>query len=87
LDVGQGLAELRLDQNLAITGGQRPQSIIPAGTWQAAVLADRTAEAWGLFGAVVIPGFEYADFTAGNGAELAVRYPAAAVRMKELGLA
>jgi uncharacterized protein len=66
--------------------GGEPQSLIPAGVWQAAVLFDNSSEAWGLFGAVVIPAFEYADFTPGIGAELAQQYPAAAQRVNELGL-
>ena len=70
-----------------IARGQNPQSVIPAGTWQAAVLLDRTPDSWGLFGAAVFPGFEYDDFTEGESATLAKEYPAAAGRMKVLGLA
>jgi hypothetical protein len=69
-----------------IIDGQVPQSLIPAETWQAAVLLSREPADWGLFGAAVFPSFEYADFTAGNGAELAKLYPEAAGRMKALGL-
>ena len=69
-----------------IMDGQVPQSFIPAGTWQAAVLLSREPADWGLFGAAVFPSFEYADFTVGSGRELARTYPAAAVRMHELGL-
>jgi predicted cupin superfamily sugar epimerase len=44
--------------------GHVPQSIIPAGTWQAATLIEQSdEELWGLFGAAVFPGFEYGDFT------------------------
>lgn len=66
--------------------GHEPQSVIPAGTWQAAVLLDRGDSSWGLFGAAVFPSFEYSDFADGNGAELALKYPDAAGRMKTLGL-
>lgn len=69
-----------------IIEGQIPQSLIPAGTWQAATLLSRKTDDWGLFGAAVFPSFEYADFTVGNGAELAEMYPSAAGRMKTLGL-
>ena len=69
-----------------IIAGQIPQSLIPAETWQSAVLVSREPAAWGLFGAAVYPSFEYADFTAGSGPELAKLYPGAAGRMKALGL-
>ncbi len=70
-----------------IEAGQTLQSVIPAGTWQAAILRDkRDPQAWGLFGATVCPGFEYEDFSAGKGPELAAKFPAAAKRMRELGL-
>ena len=70
-----------------ILNGQVPQSLIPAGTWQSAVLLSRKPADWGLFGAAVFPSFEYADFTPGHGNELAQIYPAAAARLNELGLA
>ncbi len=70
-----------------LAAGERPQSLIPAGAWQAAVLKSRREDAWGLFGAAVVPGFEYEDFTPGNGTELCSMYPAAAARIRELGLA
>ena len=70
-----------------LINGQRPQSVIPAGTWQAAVLLDRSDHSWGLFGASVFPGFEYEDFELGKGNELAQLFPDVAVRMRELGLA
>jgi hypothetical protein len=69
-----------------IIAGQVPQSLIPAETWQAAVLVSGKPADWGLFGAAVFPSFEYAGFTAGNGTELAERYPEAAGRIKSLGL-
>ncbi len=70
-----------------VLAGQRPQSLIPAGTWQAAVLLKRDAGDWGLFGAVVCPGFEYADFQEGSSAELAKAHPAALAEMRSMGLA
>jgi predicted cupin superfamily sugar epimerase len=69
-----------------LSAGQRPQSIIPAGTWQAAALLDRNPAEWGLFGAAVFPAFEYADFTAQKGSVLAEKYSSATPRMTELGL-
>ncbi len=77
--------ERRIGNDLA--AGEVPQSVIPAGTWQAAVLSSQAANDWGLFGATVFPGFEYSDFTPGIGKELCLKYPAAADRIRELGLA
>ena len=65
-----------------IANGQVPQSLIPAGAWQAASLLDSSASSWGLFGAAVFPGFEYQDFTPGDATALAKAYPAAAESMK-----
>ncbi len=68
-----------------LANGERPQSVIPAGTWQAAVLDDRKSAVvstddnddtvWGLFSAVVVPGFEYTDFQSGTAEELAPKWP------------
>jgi len=69
-----------------VSAGQVPQSLIPAGTWQAAVLLHQNFQDWGLFGAAVFPGFEYADFTPGKPAELSRQYPAMRARMHELRL-
>ena len=58
-----------------IQSGQCPQSVIPAGTWQATVLLDRSEDSWGLFGAAVFPGFEYADFTGATVEQMATDFP------------
>lgn len=63
---------------------QRPQSVIPAGVWQAAVLKD--VGSWGLFSAVVCPGFEFDDYTPGKGADLIKKCQTAEKRVRELGL-
>lgn len=67
-----------------VLSGQVPQSLIPANTWQAAVLMNRDKDDWGLFGALVVPGFEYSDFTLGKRDELSVKYPDAAAKIKSL---
>jgi hypothetical protein len=41
-----------------LTQGQRPQVIVPAGSWQMA----RTRGAWTLAGCTVAPAFEFASF-------------------------
>jgi uncharacterized protein len=54
--------------------GHLPQSVIPAGVWQAAVLLDQADNAWGLFGAAVFPGFEYDDFTGATVEEMVAQF-------------
>lgn len=63
---------------------QQPQSIIPAGVWQATVLGE--PDSWGLFSAVVCPGFEFEDYTTGKGADLIRKWTAAEKRIRELDL-
>ncbi|MGL4324808.1 MAG: cupin domain-containing protein [Beijerinckiaceae bacterium] len=41
-----------------LTAGQRPQFIVPAGSWQTAV----SLGAWTLVGCTVAPGFEFSGF-------------------------
>jgi predicted cupin superfamily sugar epimerase len=47
-----------------IAGGQRPQAIVPGGTWQCAVPASRAPA---LVSCVVAPGFDFADFRLRSG--------------------
>jgi predicted cupin superfamily sugar epimerase len=42
----------------ALTSGERPQAIVPAGAWQAA----QSTGDWTLVGCTVAPGFEFAGF-------------------------
>jgi uncharacterized protein len=58
-----------------IAAGERPQVVIPAGTWFAAELTGGAAHC--LFGCTVAPGFDFADFELG-GDELAREFPDAA---------
>jgi uncharacterized protein len=51
-----GRREIRLGPDLAV--GERPQAVVPAGTWQQAA----SLGAWTLVGATVAPGFEFAGF-------------------------
>ncbi len=57
-----------------IVSGQRPQAIVPAGTWQALHLGKR-GEGWALLGTTVSPGFEFDDFVLGKKEELVRKYP------------
>jgi uncharacterized protein len=70
----------RLGTNVA--AGERPQIVIPAGTWFAAELAADASHC--LIGCTVAPGFEFADFELAAGPELAARYPAHAARIARM---
>ena len=67
---------------LDIAGGERPQLVIPAGTWFAVELAPDAGHC--LFGCTVAPGFDFADFELAAGPELAARFPAHAVRIARM---
>lgn len=45
-----------------VTAGERPQLLVPAGHWQAARPVDEAV----LVSCVVVPGFDFADFTLGG---------------------
>jgi predicted cupin superfamily sugar epimerase len=47
-----------------VTAGQRPQLLVPAGHWQAARPVDEAV----LVSCVVVPGFDFADFSLGGAA-------------------
>jgi predicted cupin superfamily sugar epimerase len=67
----------RLGRNLA--AGERPQLVIPAGTWFGTELAPGVPHC--LWGCTVAPGFDFADFELAEGPELAGRYPEHAARI------
>ncbi|HEY0709491.1 MAG TPA: cupin domain-containing protein [Polyangia bacterium] len=78
LPTGAGEGELRrLGTNLA--AGERPQIVIPVGTWFAAALAPGVEHC--LWGCTVAPGFDFADFELAAGPELAARFPQFADRI------
>jgi predicted cupin superfamily sugar epimerase len=56
-----------------LAAGHEPQVIVPAGVWQGCRLID--GGRWALMGCTVAPGFDYADYTAGNRADLVASYP------------
>lgn len=66
--------------------GERPQSLIPGGAWQTAVLLPDSGPGWGLFGAAVFPAFEYDDFTGAEDAEIEARYPQLAAEIRKITL-
>ena len=67
---------------LDIATGERPQLVIPAGTWFAVELAAGVSHC--LFGCTVAPGFDFADFELAEGPELATRYPDHAARIARM---
>lgn len=58
-----------------LEAGQRPQVVVPRGVWQGARL--RPGGRLALLGATVAPGFDYADYEAGERAALLASHPAA----------
>jgi predicted cupin superfamily sugar epimerase len=65
-----------------LDAGERPQVMIPAGTWFGTALAPGASHC--LAGCTVAPGFEFVDFELAEGPELASRYPAAADRIRSM---
>jgi predicted cupin superfamily sugar epimerase len=65
-----------------VTAGERPQIVIPAGTWFAVELDAGASHC--LFGCTVAPGFDFADFELAEGPELAARHPAHAARIARM---
>lgn len=70
----------RLGMNLG--EGERPQVMVPAGTWFGTILAPGASHC--LVGCTVAPGFEFADFELADGPELAARYPEGADRIRDM---
>jgi predicted cupin superfamily sugar epimerase len=67
---------------LDVAAGERPQLVIPAGTWFGVELAAGAPHC--LFGCTVAPGFDFADFELADGPELAARYPSHAERIARM---
>lgn len=67
---------------LDLAAGERPQLVIPAGTWFGTELPAGVSHV--LFGCTVAPGFDFADFELARGPELAARFPAHAARIARM---
>ena len=89
--VGDPVAMLQLHPDGAVEhvvigadfrAGQRPQVVVPSGTWQGAALVD--GGRFALLGTTVAPAFEFEDFELGRRAELIGRYPGAAAAIERL---
>ena len=63
-----------------VPAGQHPQFTVPARWWQ----GSSTDGAWSLVSTVVVPGFDWRDFTLGDRDELERLSPAAAERIRRL---
>ncbi|MGK3201606.1 cupin domain-containing protein [Amycolatopsis sp. MEPSY49] len=62
-----------------VAAGERPQVVVPAGTWQAAV----SRGPWSLLGTVVVPPYTDDCVEFALPSELAERYPDAAADLRE----
>jgi uncharacterized protein len=65
-----------------LSAGQHVQLLVPAGVWQGTRLIGNGKVA--LLGCSVVPGFDFADYTSGNYAELAAKWPNQAGRIQTL---
>ncbi len=81
LDDRTGKSEVRrLGLNLG--EGERPQMVIPAGTWFGTELASNAP--YCLWGCTVAPGFDFVDFELAEGPELARRHPTVSDRIARM---
>lgn len=67
---------------MKLDDGERPQIVIPAGTWFGTELVAGASHC--LVGCTVAPGFEFKDFELAEGPELETRYPDAADRIRRM---
>lgn len=58
LDISDGTTVVPHRLGPDISGGERPQAVVPAGAWQAA----RSGGEWTLVGCTVAPGFDFSGF-------------------------
>jgi predicted cupin superfamily sugar epimerase len=70
----------RLGRDLA--AGERPQLVIPAGTWFGTELPPGVP--FCLWGCTVAPGFDFQDFELAQGPELAARWPRFEERIRRM---
>jgi uncharacterized protein len=71
LDDAGSYTVTRLGRDLA--SGERPQHVVPANLWQAAI---PQGNRYALCGCTVAPGFDFADFEMPSRAALIARFPA-----------
>jgi predicted cupin superfamily sugar epimerase len=78
IDPGGAHAVVRLGKELP---DERPQHVVAAGTWQAAV---PVGDGFALCGCTVAPGFDFADFEMPSRAELLATFPQHAALLARL---
>ena len=71
-ETGGGSAHRVVHLGRDLARGERPQAVVPAGVWQAAI---PTGDGYVLCGCTVAPGFDFADFEMPARAELIARFP------------
>jgi predicted cupin superfamily sugar epimerase len=74
-----GHTVVRLGRDIA--AGERPQHVVPGGSWQAALAL---GERYSLCGCTVAPGFDFADFTMPERRELVRAFPDHAALIESL---
>ncbi len=72
------VARLGLD----LGAGERPQLVIPRGTWFGTELTPAASHC--LIGCTVAPGFEFEDFELAANAELELQYPEVSARIRRM---
>ncbi len=65
-----------------VLAGQCVQAVVPAGVWQGSFL--EPGGAFALLGTTMAPGFDFADYEAGDRAALTAAYPAFAGLIRQL---
>lgn len=65
-----------------VSAGERPQLVIPAGTWFGTMLVPGVSHC--LVGCTVAPGFEFEDFELDDQHDLASRYPEVASQIRSM---
>lgn len=65
-----------------VLGDQKVQFVVPRELWQGSRI--RTGGSWALLGTTMAPGFEFADYEAGDRGVLIARYPEVADRIRAL---
>jgi uncharacterized protein len=65
-----------------ILAGQHVQTVVPAGVWQGSLL--REGGSFALLGTTMAPGFDFADYEAGERSVLAAAFPEFAERIGRL---
>ncbi len=92
---GDPVEHLQLDPRLrtvvrtvlgaGVLAGQRPQLVVPGGTWQAARLrTGARRRGWALLGCTLTPAWDEREFQLGRRAELSRRFPAAQALIQAL---